>query len=203
MKILPATPQAIDEALAILAGGGVIVHATETCYGITCDLTNPAAVRKLFAIKRRPLTQPVSALFASMERAGVYVEWPGPAMGLARRHFPGPLTLVVPLKPGAPKLYPAPEGEHTTLGVRVSSHPIATEIASRHPVPVSTTSANISGMPEAYVVSALLKQFGTVRPDLVIDGGMLPKAPPSTVARVEGDTVTVIRQGALRVDTGA
>lgn len=200
MKIVPATPKAVDEALALLARGGVIVHATETCYGIMCDLADPQAVARLFAIKRRPPQLPVSALFASKERSERYVEWTPVAAGLARRHLPGPLTLVLPVRAEAPAVHPTPVGKAETLGVRISSHPIAMELAARHPTPLSTTSANIHGMPEAYDVPSLLKQFGGIQPDLVIDEGLLRKTPPSTVVRMEGDTVMVLRQGGIRIE---
>lgn len=200
MKIIPATPKAVEEALALLARGGVIVHATETCYGITCDLADPQAVARLFAIKRRPETQPVSALFASRERTERYVEWPSAAVGLAKRYLPGPLTIVLPVRADAPALHPTPNGKAVTLGVRISSHPLATELAARHPTPLSTTSANISGMPEAYDVPSLLKQFGGITPDLVIDEGLLRKTPPSTVVAVEDEKLRILRQGGLRIE---
>jgi L-threonylcarbamoyladenylate synthase len=199
MDVVPQSPQAIEQALRVLTGGGIVVHATETCYGITCDLSNKEAVARLFAVKRRNPTQAVSALFANADRAAEYVEWSPTAMNLAARHLPGPLTIVLPRKAGALPLFPAPEGEHPTLGVRISPHPTALEIATRFPRPVSTTSANIHGLPAAYDAASVLRQFGDLRPDLLIDAGTLKKAPPSTVIRVDGETVTVLRQGDLRI----
>src|SRR5262245_56720739 len=109
MRLLPVSAGALQEALSLLQNGGVVAHATETCYGLACDLRNPDAVTRLFVIKRRPLTQPVSALFASVEDAKRYVEWNDRAEELARTYLPGPLTLILPLRPDAPaRLFPMP-----------------------------------------------------------------------------------------------
>ena len=97
------------EAIHILKRGGVVAHATETCYGLACDLANPAAVAKLFAIKQRPLDQPVSALFVSIEEAKKWVEWSDEAEKLAAEFLPGPLTLILPLrKKYIGKIFPIP-----------------------------------------------------------------------------------------------
>lgn len=101
MEILPADDTGIAAALKILRAGGVIAHATETCYGLACDLRNPAAVEKLFAIKDRPRNQPVSALFASVDQAREYVVWNDRAEALAKE-LPGPVTLVLPMQRKVP-----------------------------------------------------------------------------------------------------
>ena len=81
----------------------MVAHATETCYGLACDLSNPDAVMKLFKIKQRPLDQPVSALFASIEDAKKYVEWNDEAEVLALKHLPGPLTLILLMRDDVPR----------------------------------------------------------------------------------------------------
>ncbi len=107
MKVIPFSNQAIADALTVLQNGGVVAHATETCYGLACDLSNPDAVTKLFAIKQRPESQPVSALFASVDEAKKYVEWNDRAEELAAQYLPGPLTLILPLRSDSPKkLFP-------------------------------------------------------------------------------------------------
>ena len=75
MKIVDASDDGIQKALEVLRAGGVVAHATETCYGLACDLGNAEAVEKLFAIKKRPDAQPVSALLASIEQAQKYTQW--------------------------------------------------------------------------------------------------------------------------------
>src|SRR3989338_4667154 len=92
----------IKKVLCILKNGGVVAHITDTCYGLACDMTNPKAVTKLFEIKHRPISMPVSALFASLEEAKKYVEWNDMAEKLAEKYLPGPLTLILPLKKPLP-----------------------------------------------------------------------------------------------------
>ncbi len=192
-----------------MARGGVVAHATETCYGLACDLRDPAAVRKVFAIKRRAETQPVSALFASVDEAKRYVVWNARAEELARERLPGPLTLVLPLRDDAPvRIFPtpspiprplppegvgegkrgspSPSGEGSgvggTVGVRVSPHTVASALAEGFGAPLSTTSANVHGQPNPYSAEDILAQFAEgPAPDLVLDSGTLPQTPPSTV----------------------
>ncbi len=182
MTILPDTSIGIARAIQILQKGGVVAHATETCYGLACDMSNPSAVAKLFRIKRRPTHQPISALFPSVKVAKKYVRWNAAADELADRHLPGPLTLILPLLATAPhQLYPTPGGG-ITVGVRVSPNPIALALVEGFGAPISTTSANIHGQPNPYSAEDIAMQFETSDgPDVILDSGTLPPTPPSTV----------------------
>jgi L-threonylcarbamoyladenylate synthase len=203
MLTLPITDAAVERALTILREGGVIVHATETCYGLACDLSNPDAVARLFAIKDRPHTMPMSALFSSLEEAKKYVIWTAKADALAAKHLPGPLTLILPLRTDAPaRLLPTPQGGDT-VGIRVSSHPIALRLAEAFGAPLSTTSANLHGQPNPYDAKAIAAQFTDkeAQPDLILDSGTLPPVPPSTVVDLAGtSTPSVLRAGMIGVE---
>lgn len=209
IDIIHASNAGITRALAILHSGGVIAHATETCYGLACDLSNPSAVAKLFDIKRRSYDQPVSALFPSIEEAQQYVEFSPKALDLAGKYLPGPLTLVLPRKKNAqslihvcpPLLTTHDQLPTTPIGIRISSHPLATELSSRFGKPIATTSANLHGHPNPYSPADIMSQFMNVEfvPDLVLDSGALPIASASTVVAVDGEKVTVLRQGELVV----
>lgn len=195
MELIPATPDGIPRALEILQAGGVVAHATETCYGLACDLSNEKAVANLFAIKKRPDTQPVSALFASIEDAKVYVEWNDQAEKLAREQLPGPLTIVLKIRQDAPKtLYPTPSGGET-IGVRISSHPLAQELVSRFGSPISTTSANLHGEPNPYAAREIEDQFVAMglRPDAIVNSGMLERRKSSTVIDLSGGGRMILR----------
>lgn len=198
MQILPFSSAALEEALNVLRSGGVIAHATETCYGLACDLRNTDAVKKLFAIKQRPDAQPVSGLFASTDEAATFVAWNEKAAELAAQYLPGPLTIILPLKPDA-GLFPTPAGG-STLGVRVSSHPHALALAKAFGGPLSTSSANIHGQPNPYSAEDIRMQFehAAFTPDLVLDGGQLPQTPPSTIVDLANNGETR-RQGNLQV----
>lgn len=226
MKTLLFSPEALEEACEVLENGGVIAHATETCYGLACDLSNPDAVKKLFAIKQRPEGQPVSGLFVSVNDAKRYVVWNERAGELAG-HLPGPLTLILPMRSDAPrKLYPTLESyeneklqvtsEHVdriletqnsklkanpTLGVRVSSHPHAQALAAQFGSPLSTTSANLHGKPNPYSAQDIETQFAeaSITPDLILDSGILPATPPSTVVDCTSDDLQTRRSGDVRI----
>lgn len=202
MQILPATdPTSITQAIQILTSGGVVAHATETCYGLACDLRNAAAVEKLFRIKDRPADQPVSALFPSIDAATAVCEFSDRALEIAKKHLPGPLTIIVPVREGSTLFITADSQPATEVGVRVSSDPLATELALRSGVPLATTSANVHGQSNPYSLDDLRSQFEgrDAVPDLILDSGTIQETPPSTVIKVQADAVTVLRQGSLRL----
>ncbi len=201
MRVLPASPDNLAIALQILRSGGVIAHATETCYGLACDLSNPDAVAKLFAIKQRPPDQPVSALFASVEEAKKYVEWNDEAQRLADKYLPGPLTMILPIHAEA-HLFPTPNPNPTpnpTLGIRVSSSSVAHQLVYEFESPISTTSANLHAHPNPYSAADILNQFSTQKhhPDLILDSGPLPPTPPSTVINLTDPKRKIERSGGI------
>lgn len=197
MHTVPYSDEAIQRAVDVIRRGGVVAHATETCYGLACDLSNPAAVERLFAVKQRPARQPVSALFASVEDAKRHVIWNDRAREY-EAHLPGPLTLILPLPPDSP-LRATPAGTET-IGVRVSSHPHAQALVRAAGRPLSTTSANLHGQPSPYSAEEIQRQFAAadVKPDLILDDGPLPPTPSSTVIDLTGGA-GVLRQGGIRL----
>ena len=195
MLVIPNDETSITEALKILNEGGNVIHATETCYGIACDMTNPDAIAKVFAVKQRQATKPISSLFASIEQAKQYVEWSNGAQKLAEEYLPGPLTLILPMRSDAPmKLFPLPEGGET-IGVRISSHPLVKRLVEALGKPLSTTSANLAGEVNPYSVKEIQKQFeeNKLLPDLIIDSGKLHQNAPSKVIDLSGENEVVLR----------
>ncbi len=202
MRVLSAAT-GLDEALEMLRSGGCVVHATETCYGLACDLGNPDAVKHLFAVKRRPEGQPVSALFPDLETAERYVVFSPKARELVSKHLPGPLTLVLPVqcKTPSPVFVTADGTLPATIGVRISSHPTARKLAERFDRPIATTSANIHGKENPYSIADIVTQWGSLAPvpDMQLDEGFLQIAAPSTVVEIVGERIRILRQGALRI----
>lgn len=197
MELLPPTQENIRRAAEVLQAGGIVAHATETCYGFACDIANQAAVARLFALKQRPHRLPVSALFESIEQAKLFVEWSPLAENLANEHLPGPLTLVLPLKAES-TLFPTPDGS-TTLGVRVSPHPVACALVSAFGGPVTTTSANIHSLPNPYSpeeIRAQCEQTGET-PEIILDSHTLEKRLSSSVIDISGGSVEILRRGPL------
>jgi len=197
MQILPASPEALKKAVEIIRSGGIVAHATETCYGLASDLTNEDAVQKLFALKQRPEGMPVSALFASIEKAKEWVEWNEKAEELFQKYLPGPLTIVLPLRSSVVgALHATPLQVGGTIGFRISSHPIAQKLAELCSAPLSTTSANLHGSPETYSAEEVATQL---QPDLILDSGKLSETGPSTVVAIEGEETRVLRQGTVKI----
>ena len=136
---------------------------------------------------------PVSALFASLEEAKKYVEWNDMAEKLAEKYLPGPLTLILPLKKPLPHpIFTTPlltthYSLPTTLGIRISSHPIAERLAQDFGKPLSTTSANLHGGPNPYTIDQV------VSCDLILDSGQLPEVPPSKVIDCTGKEPRILR----------
>ncbi|OGJ59343.1 threonylcarbamoyl-AMP synthase [Candidatus Peribacteria bacterium RIFCSPHIGHO2_01_FULL_51_9] len=206
MNVVPATLTGIARAIHVLKEGGVIAHATETCYSLACDLTNPEAVARLFTIKQRPIDQPISALFSSIEEMKRYVVWNSRADDLAKQYLPGPLTLILPLKKNV-SLYSTPLSSlvprPSNLGIRFSSHPIAQTLVKTFGAPISTTSANIHGKPETFSVQEIVEQFSMQKNqlDLIFESGVLPHALPSTIVDLSGLEEKVLRMGTIIIET--
>lgn len=198
MNILPSNPATIRKAVQALRAGQTVCHATETCYGLACDMRNPKAVADLFIIKDRPDHMPVSALFESVEHAKIYVEWNTLADQLSREHLPGPLTIVLPLRKDS-GLFATPQGTET-VGIRISPHPVAMKLVRMFGGPITTTSANIHGLPTPNSPEEIQKQFKGVNaiPSMLIDSGPLQNGFSSTVISVVGGSLEILRRGPLQ-----
>jgi L-threonylcarbamoyladenylate synthase len=177
----------------------MILYPTETIYALGVNALDENELAALFAFKGRDERQTVSWLVRDMADVANYAEVSEVAARLAARFLPGPLTLVLPAKSTVPTSRSAPDG---TIGFRISPDPVAqrviVEFMAIHDAPLTCTSANLSGLPTLRTPQEILKQFGdkASRIDTVIDDGIRAGA-PSTVVRVIGDTVEVLREGAI------
>ena len=178
--------QVIEKAVQVLKNGGVVMHPTETCYGFAVDVKNPAAMAKLYKLKGRDAKKPVSILVADLKMAKKHGEFSKKTLELAEKYWPGPLTIVVP------------RGKEF-VGMRCADHQFSRELVRTFGSPITTTSANLAGeeplyKPEVGVFGDLAKEI-----DLVVDGGEIPFNKPSTIVKVVGEKVELIRQGDLVV----
>lgn len=198
--VVPADdPTAVGRAAKVLLGGGLVVLPTETVYGLAALASNPVATRALFARKGRGAEVPVAVLCADAEQAMALADQrPSLATQLAEAHWPGPLTMVLPRRPGLGWALGEPAG---TIGLRCPDHDLVRAIAARVG-PLATTSANRHGLPTpASATEAAAQLLGAV--DLVLDGGSI-SGTPSTVVDLTSGTVRVLRQGGVVIDaTGA
>ncbi len=181
-------------AVKALHAGGVVAHATETCYGLAADIFQKKAIDRLYALKKMPLDKPVSVLVRDLDEAQRYGEFSPKALQLALKYWPGPLTIIVPRTAALPKLI---NFGHPTVGFRVSSHKKTSQLLEAFGGPLTTTSANVHGLLQAYSVQEMLDQ-GLV-PDFILDSGRIGENPPSTIVEVVGDEIKIIRQGEIKL----
>jgi L-threonylcarbamoyladenylate synthase len=181
----------IAAAAAALGRGEAVAYPTETFYGLGVAARAPA-LERLLAVKGREAEKGLSLLIADEAMlAEVVAEVSPRARALIAAHWPGPLTLALPARAGLPPAL-VKDG---CVAVRVSPHPVARALVAAFGGPVTATSANPAGQPPPTTAAAVLAYFGDAC--LILDGGETPGGLPSTLARVRGDRVEVLRQGAL------
>jgi len=174
--------EAEAEFLKVIQAGGIVMHPTETCYGLAADVFNQDALVKLQAIKKMSFNKPVSIIVASIEDAENWGEIDEEAFGLMQKFWPGPYTFIVKMLNTLPPFF-----NKGTLKVGMRNPPIESllRIVKKLGHPITTTSANISGKPHVYEVEPFLAQLREERsqigPDLILDGGLLEENEPSSI----------------------
>jgi L-threonylcarbamoyladenylate synthase len=182
----------VRRAVEILRRGGLVAFPTETVYGLGADAWNPAAVKKLYAVKQRPADHPVIVHFASADQAFTWArEVPDSARTLAQRFWPGPLTLILKRASKAPDFI---TGGQDNVGVRVPSHPVAHELLAAFGGGVAAPSANRFGAVSPTTASHVLADLGT-DVDLVLEGGATQVGIESTILDLSGDAPVLLRPG--------
>lgn len=186
--------EAPRRAIRVLQQGGLVAYPTDTVYGLGCDTTNAAAVRRIFEIKRRPLDDPLPILIADMTQLRELVETiPAVAVPLMQRFWPGALTLIFRRGRRAP---PVVSGGRETVAVRLPNHPIPRSLIRGSGRPIVGTSANIHGEPSPATAQQVIFGLGD-RVDLILDGGRTPLSRESTVVDLTQDPPRVVREGAI------
>jgi L-threonylcarbamoyladenylate synthase len=188
------SPDVIERAATCVLSGGLVAYPTESFYGLAADATNGAAIKRLFQVKGRPLDRPVLVLISSVEMLRDYVRHiPLTALQLMDAFWPGGLTLVFE---GRSKISPLLTAGTGKIGVRLSSHPVATALTRAAGVPITGTSANVSGEPACSTAKAVLMAFGD-GVDLVLDGGETLGKGASTVLDMTVDPPRILREGMI------
>jgi L-threonylcarbamoyladenylate synthase len=188
-------PELIAEAKRVIQAKGVIIYPTETLYGIGANPFFPEAMERIYAIKGRAAVKPIPFLIKDQEMLGALVEEvPSVGRELIKRYWPGALTLIFRAKKG---LRPPLKGKDGTIGVRISSSPVAHAIVEAMDAPLTSTSANLSGAADLLDGKELAQVFGN-QVDLIIDGGKVPGI-GSTIIDLTVDPPRVVRQGMIKV----
>jgi len=190
-------PSLIAEAVAILARGGLVAFPTETVYGLGADARNPAAIQRLFAVKRRPTEHPLIVHIGSLsELSDVARHVPELARRLAARFWPGPLTLILPRGERVPLDV---TGGQDTVAVRVPQHPLALALLARFGAGIAAPSANRFGAVSPTRAEHVRRDLGG-DVDLVLDGGACEVGLESTIVDVSRGYAQLLRPGGVSVE---
>ncbi|MDA1060312.1 MAG: L-threonylcarbamoyladenylate synthase [bacterium] len=181
-------PNAVEKAVNTLDEGGIVMHPTETCYGFAVDIFNEDALKKLYYVKDMKSDKPISMMVDSIEMAREYGEFSDKALEFAKKYWPGPLSILVPRKATLPEFF---NKGHEFVSIRLSDLEFCQNMIMKFGQPVTTTSANAAGESELYIPEVLPGI------DCIIDGGKLVDNKPSTLVKIDGDKVEVLREGGL------
>jgi len=183
------------EAVKIISEGGIVAFPTESFYGLGVDATNTEAVENLFQIKKRDHNLPILILISSMSNLPQCVTYiPLSAKRLGEKFWPGGLTMVFQSSPVVSSALTSSTGK---VGVRISSHPLAHTLSKALHVPITGTSANISGKPPCLKADQVVEYFNSAV-DIILDGGETQGKCPSTILDVTTDPPVIIREGMVK-----
>ncbi|NLD53979.1 MAG: threonylcarbamoyl-AMP synthase [Burkholderiaceae bacterium] len=197
MARIVAENEALAEALALLEAGQPVALPTETVYGLAADASNGEAVARIYEAKGRPRFNPLIAHVSDMAMAERVARFDPLSRRLAEALWPGPLTLVLPLAEGAP-IHPLMLAGLATVAVRMPRGFAAKTIAALG-WPLAAPSANSSGKVSGTSAAAIEADLG-VRIPLIVDGGPTPVGVESTIVKVDGDEVLLLRPGGVATD---
>ena len=186
----------LKRAARLITRGEVIVCPTDTGYALAANALDARAVVKVFNLKGRSYSNPIHVAVDSIGAAGKYAYLNRAALHLARHFLPGALTLVLPKKEIISSLLVA---GRDTIGIRIPDNKVILELAALTGLPLTATSANISGQPTPYTAQEVVSQLGEAMADvaLVLDQGSLHPPGLSTIIDLTVDPPRLLRQGRL------
>jgi L-threonylcarbamoyladenylate synthase len=193
-RMIEAGPGAVAAAADCLRAGGLVAFPTETVYGLGADATNGPAVARLYAAKGRPAFNPLISHVADAQAAERLAVFNDDARRLAAAFWPGPLTLVLPKRPGCPVSDLALAGLDT-IALRVPAHPVARALLAAFGRPIVAPSANRSGHVSPTTAPHVMADLRG-RIDLIVDGGASPVGVESTIVACLEEP-TLLRPGGL------
>jgi len=196
IKINPNRPAItlIRKAVEVIKNGGLVVLPTDTVYGLACDATNPVAVAKVFFVKVRPMSQPLSIAVGNFKHIYKYVgNIPVSAKKLAKKFLPGPITLVFKKSSIIPDIVTAGRDD---VAIRVPDCKFVLMLLRYLNSPIVLPSANIHNKPSPIKAHQVLKILNS-KVDLIIDGGKTKYGKESTVVSCIGKKIKILRTGAI------
>jgi len=197
-RILPFNEDTIAEAARLILAGEPVAVATETVYGLAADATNAEAVARIYAAKGRPSFNPLIVHVPDIDAAQRIGDFSDEALELARAHWPGPLTLVVPLREGTGIASLVTAGL-ATVGIRLPDHPAMQALLRATGRPLAAPSANASGSISPTRAAHVLKSLEGRIP-LIVDGGATERGIESTIVAATGGPLRLLRRGPIELD---
>ena len=188
------SPRTLNRAAHLIAKGKVIICPTDTGYALAANALDARAVLKVFSLKGRAYSNPIHIAVSSMEAAEKYARLNKTAEHLAHSFLPGALTLVLPKKEIIPALLVA---GLDTIGIRIPDNRVILDLAAMTNLPITATSANLSGQPTPYSAKEVAEQLGETinNVTLILDQGPLPVHGLSTIVDLTVSPPQLIRQG--------
>lgn len=184
----------LKEPAQIIKAGGIVIFPTETVYGIGVNGLNETAIKKLYEVKKRPITKPISLLVNSIEMIEeVAKDITEIEYDLIKKFLPGPLTIVLKKKENVPNIVTA---GFDTVGIRMPENEIALKLIEYAGVPIATPSANISGKPSGTNLKEIMKDFKD-NVDYFIDGGENKIGVASTILQIIDGNPHILRKGKI------
>ena len=187
----------IPQIAAVIKNGGLVLFPSDTVYILAVDPTNPSAVQKLLSFKNRWVGKAISIAVCDITMAKKYVKLSEDTEKLYNRLLPGPFTVV---SEGLHNVAAGIEAENGTLGIRIPNSEYILKLVKYLDIPITATSANLSGRTPNYSVKSLtnsLSQKKAAMLDLIVDAGKLPKNLPSTVIDATEAELKILRRGDL------
>ena len=197
-RVLPFSDETIAEAARLILAGEPVAVPTETVYGLATDATNAEAVARIYEAKGRPSFNPLIVHTTDLPAARQLGDFNSEALALAERHWPGPLTLVVPLRDDAGIASLVTAGL-PTIGIRIPAHPAMQALLRAVGRPLAAPSANASGAISPTRAEHVLKSLGGRIP-LIIDGGATERGLESTIVAATNGTLRLLRPGPIEVE---
>ncbi len=184
----------VQTAAELLRAGRLVAFPTETVYGLGANALDETAVRRIFEAKGRPHSSPLIVHVASVTMAqDLVLEWPDHAELLARRFWPGPLTLILPKRPHVPDLVTA---GLPSVGLRIPAHPLAQALLEAAQIPIAAPSANRFTELSPTTADHVRQGLGS-RVDMILDGGPCTVGIESTVLSLATDIPRILRPGMI------
>lgn len=187
----------IKKAVAVLKSGGVVIHPTDTCYGVAADITNQKTIEKVYLLKKRDFKKPLKIIVKNLKEFRKYGQYYPVISKLIKKYHPYQIAFVVPKTKAVPSFL---NPQDPTIGIQVPRCQICQQLLKKTNLPLAATSANISNERECYDLIELFKQFSKDDPNqppfLIVYGGRLPQKKPSSVVKIiNNKKIEILRLG--------